>query len=102
MRTSNLEYTSFLVRLWREPSDVIEPPATNHKRLDDACPEQLDPTHCELRRRAHQEWFAQVEHIPTGERQYFASLEDLFAFIRAQVAGPPAGKGTGEQENRSA
>lgn len=77
MRTSNLEYTSFLVRLWREPQDSGEPPATDR------------------------EWLAQVEHIPTGERQYFASLEDLFAFIREQAAGPPAGKGAGEQGGRT-
>ena len=36
---------------------------------------------------AGREWLAQVEHIPGGEKQYFASLEDLFAFIRAQLPG---------------
>ncbi|MFQ5859459.1 MAG: hypothetical protein ACE5LU_28000 [Anaerolineae bacterium] len=78
MRTSNLDYTSFLVRLWREPAGSVEPPANGH------------------------EWLAQVEHIPGGEREYFTSLDDLFAFIREQAAGPPAGKGAGagEQESR--
>lgn len=33
------------------------------------------------------EWLAQAEHIPSGERRYFASLEELFAFIREQAAG---------------
>jgi hypothetical protein len=35
----------------------------------------------------------QVEHIPDGEKRYFSSLEDLFDFIREQVASPPADKG---------
>ena len=65
MKTSSLEYTSFLIRLWREfPARSVEPPA------------------------ADREWLAQVEHIPNGEQEYFASLEDLFAFIRAQLPGP--------------
>jgi hypothetical protein len=59
MPTSNLEYTSFLIRLWREPSGT------------------------------NREWLVQVEHIPGGEKEYFASLEDLFTFIRAQLPGPP-------------
>jgi len=78
-------YTSFLVRLWREPPALVEPPAT--------CPE-VPPAHRPeavegLDEGAGHEWLAQVEHIPTGEQQYFASLEDLFAFIREQVAGSP-------------
>ncbi len=47
---SNLEYTSFLIRLWRE---FPEPPVDS------------------------QDWLAQVEHIPSGEQQYFTSLEAL-------------------------
>jgi len=54
---SNLEYTSFLIRLWREPPASVAPEA------------------------AGREWLVQVEHIPGGEKEYFASLEELFAFI---------------------
>ena len=52
-----------MIRLWREPPGVAEPSATDR------------------------EWLVQVEHIPTGEKRYFASLEDLFAFIQKQAAG---------------
>lgn len=66
MNTSSLEYTSFLVRLWREPPASVAPPA------------------------ADREWLVQVEHIPGGEKEYFASLEELLAFIRAQLPGQAA------------
>jgi hypothetical protein len=62
---ANPEYTSFLIRLWREPPASLAPQA------------------------AGQEWLAQVEHIPGGEREYLTSLEALFAFIRAQLPGAP-------------
>jgi hypothetical protein len=65
MPTSNLEYTSFLVRLWREPSASVKLPVTDRR------------------------WLVQIEHIPGGEKEYFSSLEELFAFIRAQLPGPP-------------
>jgi len=67
MNTSNLEYTSFLVRLWCESSDGNDTPPGGLGCL------------------------AQVEQIPQGNRRYFASLEDLFAFIRAQFPDPPQG-----------
>ena len=63
MTTLNPDYTSFLIRLWREPPASVEPLA------------------------AGREWLAQVEHIPGGEKQYFASLDALFAFIREQLPG---------------
>lgn len=37
-------------------------------------------------------WIAQVELIPSGEQRYFASLDDLFTFIRRQLAIQPADK----------
>jgi len=64
MPTQNLDYTSFLIRLWREPPASLEPQT------------------------ADRPWLAQVEHIPGGEKEYFASLEELFAFIRAQLPNP--------------
>jgi len=57
------DYTSFLLRLWREPQPEAEG------------------------RAAGEDWLVQIEHIPTGEKRYFASLEDCFAYIRAQAIG---------------
>ncbi len=33
-----------------------------------------------------QEWLIQVEHIPSGEKQHFNSLDSLFTYIRTQVS----------------
>jgi len=55
------DYTSFLLRLWREP--------------------QLDGEG----RAVGEAWLVQLEHIPSGEQHYFASLDDCFAFIRDQA-----------------
>jgi hypothetical protein len=63
MKTSGLDYASFLIRLWREPEDKA--PSS-----DASC-----------------DWLAQVEHILSGEKRYFTSLEDLFAFIRLRLPG---------------
>jgi len=57
---SSLEYTSFLIRLWREPA----------AEGDSATEAALA---------------VQVEHIPGGERRYFTSLEQLFAYLRMHV-----------------
>ncbi len=59
-------YTSFLVRLWRE----LQPDTEEHAAGGD--------------------WLVQIEHIPSGEKRYFASLEDCFAYIRAHASGAPA------------
>ncbi|MBN1315215.1 MAG: hypothetical protein JXA42_07100 [Anaerolineales bacterium] len=64
MYRSSPEYSSFLIRLWREP-----PPSHTIQEIGS-------------------EWLVQVEHIPGGEKQYFASLDDLFSFIRAQLPAP--------------
>jgi hypothetical protein len=63
MPASKPNYTSFLLRLWREPSPEVEG------------------------RAAGGEWLVQIEHIPSGEQRYFASLEDCLTFIRAQTTG---------------
>jgi len=60
------DYTSFLLRLWREPQPESEGGASGG------------------------DWLVQIEHIPSGEKRYLASLEDCFAFIRAQVTGASA------------
>lgn len=72
MSTSSLEYASFLIRLWREPPASLALKA------------------------AEREWLVQVEHIPSGEKAYFASLEELFAFIRAQLPGAPTSSQAGD------
>jgi len=77
MPTSNLDYISFLVRLWRERPNSAGRPAAG-----------LDGSMGLPRwsaKEAHHEWLAQVEHIPAGEKHYFSSLEGLFAFIQAQL-----------------
>jgi len=66
-------YTSFLVRLWREPPALVEPSV------------------------AECEWLVQVEHIPSGEKAYFTSLEEFFAFIRARAPGSAVSNGPGER-----
>lgn len=59
-----MAYSSFLVRVWHRPT---EPPA--EVALGDS------------------EWLVQVELIPSGERQYFASLGELFAFLENEING---------------
>jgi hypothetical protein len=47
----------FVVRMWQEPSEVAPPG----------------------------QWRGSVEHVPSGERLYFASIEDLNTFILGQM-----------------
>lgn len=54
-------YISFLVRLWRDPEP--QPPER--------------PT----------AWQGEIEHIQSGRRSTFNSLDDLLGFLRQQVAG---------------
>jgi hypothetical protein len=37
------------------------------------------------------QWRGLVEHIPCGQRRYFAALADLDDFITLRLAGNPAG-----------
>jgi hypothetical protein len=64
MNSPNLDYASFLIRLWREPAALLTPQA------------------------AGREWLIQIEHIPDGEKEYLTSLEDLCAFIQARLSRP--------------
>ncbi len=57
-------YSSFLVRVWHRPSE----------RSIEWMP-------------ADSEWLIQIELIPSGEHEYFDSLEALFAFLAAEVGG---------------
>jgi len=58
------DYTSFLLRLWRERSRRLAPQAVGRP------------------------WLAQIEHTLGGEKEYSASLDDLSAFTRAQLPTP--------------
>jgi hypothetical protein len=66
-------YFSYLLRLWRE--------------YDDGMPHRVDeaPEHTESK----WIWLASLESSLTGQRQGFANLEELFAFLRRQAGVPP-------------
>jgi hypothetical protein len=52
----------FIVRTWREPSDVVDTG----------------------------EWRGLVEHVASGQRRYFTRMEDLDKFILHQMDHTPA------------
>jgi|Deesub1362B_J571_1020462.scaffolds.fasta_scaffold54737_1 hypothetical protein len=65
------EYASFLIRLWRERTPGL--------------PESVA------------DWCSEVEHIQTGQRWTFSTLDELLDFLRRQaknlkVLRPPADK----------
>lgn len=55
----SIQYASFLIRLWREEGT-------------DAAGAAID-------------WQSEVEHIQTGERWSFGSLDELLAFLRQEA-----------------
>ena len=61
-------YVSFLVRLWRETSPDLPEVVTN--------------------------WQGEAEHIQTGQRREFDSLDELLDFLRRQVASMENGRPT--------
>jgi hypothetical protein len=58
-------YLSFLVRLWRDEPQPPEPPTA---------------------------WQGEVEHIQSGRRSTFESLDDLLDFLRRQVTALEKGR----------
>ena len=62
---SSIEYASFLLRLWRE-----------------TIADGGDVTGA---------WHIEVEHIQTGERQDFSTLDELVAFLRQKTENAAAG-----------
>ena len=55
----SIQYASFLIRLWREEgADLVERPV---------------------------DWQSEVEHIQTGERWSFGTLDELLAFLRDEA-----------------
>lgn len=67
MSSEPVQYTSYLVRLWRQKTAAADDLPTYH---------------------------ADVEHIQSGERHQFASLTDLCAFFqqRPPLAEDPKGE----------
>ena len=57
-----IEYASFLIRLWRERGLERQGPSA--------------------------EWHSEVEHIQTGQRWSFDTLDELLDFLRRQAEGP--------------
>ena len=62
-------YFSFLLRLWREDDDEML------HQVDEA----------PVRKESRPIWLASLESSLTGQRQGFANLDDLFAFLRRRV-----------------
>lgn len=57
-----IEYASFLIRLWREAGDNATAPLTD--------------------------WRSEVEHIQSGRRWTFGTLDELLDFLRQQLQEP--------------
>jgi len=58
-------YASFLVRLWREPTLELPEPATG--------------------------WQGEVEHIQSGQRWEFDTVDEVLNFLRRQVTALGSG-----------
>ena len=61
---TSIEYASFLIRVWREQN-----------------PERGEPT---------ADWCGEVEHIQSGQRWTFSTLDELLGFLRRQTENPEA------------
>lgn len=59
-----IEYASFLIRLWREATPPLSGEGEGGEVSD---------------------WQGEVEHIQTGERWTFSTLDELLGFLRRQV-----------------
>ena len=70
---TSIEYASFLIRVWREATPPPSPP-------------ELGGT--EGRRVEAPDWCGEVEHIQTGERWTFSTLDELLGFLRWQTENP--------------
>lgn len=67
--TPAIEYASFLVRLWQEAT----PPLEGEEKGGEVS-----------------EWHGEVEHIQSGRRWAFSSLDEVLAFLRQQARGTDA------------
>jgi hypothetical protein len=91
-----IEYTSFLIRLWRERNperpvvSSAEPPVVSPAEPPVVSPAEplavssakpLEPT---------AGWQGEVEHIQSGRNWTFSTLEELLGFLRRQTEDPEA------------
>jgi len=78
--STSIEYASFLIRVWREatPPHAPSPPEPALSPV-----EGLGGT--EGGRGGAPDWQGEVEHIQTGERWTFGTLDELLGFLRRQV-----------------
>ena len=73
MTQEELDYLSYLLRLWRVSDDESSYPDVGEAQ-------QME---------AKAVWRASLQSALDGERQSFASLEDLFRFLQKQTAARP-------------
>ena len=66
-------YLSYLVRLWQEDVDDVP-----HRSYETPRPNEEKPI-----------WRASLENPVTGERNTFASLDDLFKFLQGSTGTAP-------------
>jgi hypothetical protein len=70
-------YASYLIRLWHGPCRV---------------PAQAAP---------HAPWQAEIEHIQTGQRWMFDTLDDALSFFRLQATTDPMDEPESAKEEQS-
>jgi hypothetical protein len=75
MRREKPDYLSYLLRLWRE-NDAEQP---------------VPAGHCV--------WRATLQGSLANDRRSFASLDDLFDFLRAQTGGPADDNGNPDENS---
>ena len=68
-------YASFLIRLWREH---------NLERCPERCPELVEGL-AEGQPESTVDCYSEVEHIQSGQRWSFGSLDEMLNFLRQQV-----------------
>ena len=66
--STSIEYASFLIRVWRDAT----PPHSPY-------PPELGGAE------GGTDWQGEVEHIQTGERWSFSTLDELLGFLRRQA-----------------
>jgi hypothetical protein len=69
-------YLSYLIRLWRE---------NDNERLQPSGPTYRSTVEAACAQGGQNVWRATVESSLTGERLGFATLDDLFSFLRKQT-----------------
>ena len=89
-------YASFLLRLWREASaDATSPLTDQHERSDTARCEGKHSGTARCEGKADRgavgsggDWHSQVEHIQSGQRWTFNTMDELLDFLRREAEEP--------------